>query len=217
MVKHNIQHRYIAVEGCIGSGKTTLVNLLSAELDAKVVLDESENPFLRDYYEDKRGAAFQAQLFFLLSRHRQQTELNQGELFQQMMICDYLFEKDKIFAYLSLDDSELALYEKLFNMLAQSVPQPELVIYLQASEETLRRRIEKRNRIYESDISDEYILELNRAYNYFFNHFTETPLLTVQTDGVNFVEDRSRLLDLIVQIENLEQGTRHYQPLGSAD
>jgi len=217
MVKHNIKHRYIAVEGCIGSGKTTLVNLLAAELDATVALDESDNPFLRDYYEDKRGAAFQAQLFFLLSRHRQQAELNQGELFQQLLICDYLFEKDKIFAYLSLDDSELALYEKLYSMLAQSVPQPGLVIYLQASEETLRRRIEKRNRIYESDISDEYILELNRAYTYFFNHYTETPLLVVQTDGVNFVEDRSRLLDLIVQIETLDKGTRHYQPLGSDD
>ncbi len=217
MVKHNIQHRYIAIEGCIGSGKTILVNLLAAELDARVVLDESDNPFLKDYYEDKRGAAFQAQLFFLLSRHRQQTELNQTDLFQQMLVCDYLFEKDKIFAYLSLDDSELALYEKLYNMLAQSVPVPELVIYLQASDETLRRRIEKRNRIYESDISDEYILELNRAYSYFFSHYSEAPLLTVQTDGVNFVEDRSKLLDLILQIETLTEGTRLFLPLGSDD
>jgi deoxyadenosine/deoxycytidine kinase len=215
MVKHNIQHRYIAVEGCIGSGKTTLVNLLAAELDARVVLDESDNPFLRDYYEDKRGAAFQAQLFFLLSRHRQQTELNQADLFQQLLVCDYLFEKDKIFAYLSLEDSELALYEKLYNMLAQSVPVPELVVYLQASDETLRRRIEKRNRIYESDISDEYILELNRAYNYFFSHYGEAPLLTVQTDGVNFMEDRSKLLDLIVQMETMTEGTRLFLPLGS--
>jgi deoxyadenosine/deoxycytidine kinase len=216
MVKHNIQHRYIAVEGCIGSGKTTLVNLLAAELDARVVLDESDNPFLKDYYEDKRGAAFQAQLFFLLSRHRQQAELNQADLFQQLVVCDYLFEKDKIFAYLSLEDSELALYEKLYNMLAKSVPVPELVIYLQASDETLRRRIEKRNRIYESDISDEYILELNRAYNYFFNHYSEAPLLVVQTDGVNFMEDRRRLIDLIVQIETMNEGTRHYLPLGSS-
>lgn len=217
MVKHNIQHRYIAIEGCIGSGKTTLVNLLAAELDAKVVLDEPDNPFLKDYYEDKRGAAFQAQLFFLLSRHRQQTELNQADLFQQLVVCDYLFEKDKIFAYLSLEDSELVLYEKLYGMLAQSTPVPELVIYLQASDETLRRRIEKRNRFYESDISDEYILELNRAYSYFFSHYAEAPLLVVQTDGVNFVEDRSKLLDLIVQIETMTEGTRHHLPLGSPD
>lgn len=217
MVKHNIKHHYIAVEGCIGSGKTTLVNLLAAELDAKVVIDESDNPFLKDYYEDKRGAAFQAQLFFLLSRHRQQTELNQADLFQQLVVCDYLFEKDKIFAYLSLEDSELGLYEKLYNMLALSVPVPELVIYLQASDETLRRRIEKRNRIYESDISDEYILELNRAYGYFFSHYSQAPLLVVKTDGVNFMEDRNRLLDLILQIETLTEGTQHYLPLGSSD
>lgn len=217
MVKHNIKHRYIAVEGCIGSGKTTLVNLLASELDARVVLDEPDNPFLKDYYEDKRGAAFQAQLFFLLSRHRQQTELNQADLFQQMVICDYLFEKDKIFAYLSLEDSELVLYEKLYNMLAQSVPVPELVVYLQASNDTLRRRIEKRNRIYESDISDEYIIELNRAYTYFFSHYSEAPLLTVQTDGVNFMEDRSKLLDLIVQIETANEGSQTYLPLGSGD
>jgi len=215
MVKHNIKHRYIAVEGCIGSGKTTLVNLLASELDARVVLDEPDNPFLKDYYEDKRGAAFQAQLFFLLSRHRQQTELNQADLFQQMVVCDYLFEKDKIFAYLSLEDSELILYEKLYNMLAQSVPAPELVVYLQASNDTLRQRIEKRNRIYESDISDEYIIELNRAYTYFFTHYSEAPLLTVQTDGVNFMEDRSKLLDLIVQIETATEGSQTYLPLGS--
>lgn len=216
MAKAQIKQSYVAVEGCIGSGKTTLVNLLASRLDARVILDEQDNPFLADFYRDRPGAALQTQLFFLLSRHRQQLELLQGDLFQQLTICDYLFEKDKIFAYLNLEDSELMLYEKLFAMLSTNIPKPELVIYLQASEQTLRERIENRNRDYEVDISDEYIRELIKAYNYFFFHYNDTPLLVVQTDGVDFIENRDQLDDLILQMESIEKGTRYYVPLGSS-
>lgn len=215
-MEYKIRQRYVAIEGCIGVGKTTLVNLLASRLDARAVLDETDNPFLKDFYRDRPGAAFQAQLFFLLSRHRQQTELAQGSLFQQMTLCDYLFEKDKVFAYLNLEDSELVLYEKLFGMLSQNIPRPELVVYLQASERTLLERIARRSRSYESQIAEEYIRELVKAYNYFFFHYADAPLLVVQTDGVDFLEDRDRLEDLICQMEGIEKGTRYYVPLGSA-
>src|SRR5579863_9626379 len=127
-----VQFRYIAVEGAIGAGKTTLAERLGTRLDATVVLEETENPFLADFYADRPGAALQAQLFYLLNRHRQLVERRQADLFSQVTICDYIFEKDRIYAYLNLDDNELFIYQRLYDLLAQDVPAPDLVIYLQA-------------------------------------------------------------------------------------
>ena len=136
-----LQFRYIAIEGPIGAGKTALAERLGTRLDATVVLEETENPFLADFYADRPGAALQAQLFYLLNRHRQQTALRQADLFSQTTICDYLFDKDKIFAYLNLDDNELFIYQRLYDLLARDVPPPDLVIYLQAPTDVLLRRV----------------------------------------------------------------------------
>src|SRR5436309_7967426 len=155
--------RFIAVEGPIGVGKTSLVDLLAERFEAARILEKVENPFLHDFYQDRPGAAFQCQLFFLLNRFRQQQELAQANLFQQATVCDYIFAKDKIFAYLNLTDSELMLYEKLYGVLEEQVPHPDLVIYLQARDEVLMARIRGRERDYEREISDTYVAELNRA------------------------------------------------------
>ena len=158
-----MKFRHIAVEGAIGVGKTSLVDLLAARFDALKILEQTENPFLEDFYRDKPGAAFQAQLFFLMNRYQQQKELTQGDLFNQVTLSDYIFAKDKIFAYLNLDDSELLIYEKLYALLEQNIPRPDLVIYLQASEKVLLERIRRRSRDFEMGISERYIAELNRA------------------------------------------------------
>src|SRR5258705_12504451 len=160
--------RFIAVEGPIGVGKSSLVDLLATRFNAVKVKEQIENPFLRDFYREKPGAAFQAQLFFLLNRYMQQRDLSQSDLFQQVTLCDYIFAKDKIFAYLNLDDSELMLYERLYGLLSEKVPRPDLVIYLQGTTQILTERIRKRRRDYESDISEKYLEDLNQAYNYFF-------------------------------------------------
>ena len=181
--------QYIALEGPIGVGKTAVVQRLAEKLDATKVLEEwGENPFLKPFYDGKNGAVFQVELFFLLSRYRQQQELLQRRLFQQLTISDYIFEKSKIFAYLNLDDSELLIYEKLYGLLTDGVPRPDLVVYLQASTEILMKRIRARGRPEEAQLSEEYLAEVNRAYNYYFFHYTQTPLLVVNTTDVDFVK-----------------------------
>src|SRR5678816_660420 len=189
--------RFIAVEGPIGVGKSSLVELLATRFNAVKVKEQIENPFLRDFYQEKPGAAFQAQLFFLLNRFVQQRDLSQSDLFQQFTLCDYIFAKDKIFAYLNLDDSELMLYERLYALLSEKVPRPDLVIYLQASTAVLQERIQKRHRDYESEISGKYLEDLNQAYNYFFYHYTETPLLVINTTDIDFVENESDLEEIV--------------------
>jgi deoxyadenosine/deoxycytidine kinase len=209
--------RFVAVEGPIGVGKSSLVDLLASRFGAVKVLERIENPFLRDFYKDKPGAAFQAQLFFLLNRCMQQQELAQTDLFQQVTICDYLFAKDKIFAYLNLDDSELMLYERLYSVLSEKVPQPDLVIYLQAGTDVLLERIRGRRRDYESEISESYVNELNQAYNYFFYHYTASPLLVINTSEIDFVHREGDLDDLVQQIGNMTRGVQYYTPLGTAN
>ena len=168
---------YIAVEGVIGVGKTLVVQRLAERLDASTVLEDwASNPFLKPFYDGQAGAAFQTELFFLLSRYRQQQELLQRRLFSQATLCDYVFEKSKLFAYLNLDDSELMIYERLYPLLAEGVPRPDLVIYLQAPTEVLLRRIRSRGRPEEARLSEEYLAEINRAYNHYFFHYTATPL-----------------------------------------
>ena len=207
---------YIAVEGAIGVGKTSVVERLAERLDATTVLEEwGQNPFLKPFYDGQPGASFQVELFFLLSRYRQQQELTQRSLFTQATISDYVFDKSKIFAYLNLEDSELLIYERLYSLLTESVPRPDLVVYLQAPTEVLMKRIRTRGRPEESRLSEEYLAEVNRAYNYFFFHYTQTPLLVVNTTDVDLVKSAEDLDDLIRQIRSMGKGTQYYVPRGS--
>ena len=211
-----MQFRYLAVEGPIGAGKTTLAERLATRLDATLVLEETENPFLADFYGDRPGAALQAQLFYLLNRHRQQTALQQADLFSQTMVADYLFDKDKIFAYLNLDDNELFIYQRLYDLLARDVPRPDLVIYLQAPTDVLLRRL--RNRAADPEGGDafepdeEYLRELNEAYHHFFFHYNATPLLVVETSEFDSEVSDEALDDLVRQIRQMGAGTRYYVP-----
>ena len=173
-----------------------------------------QNPFLKSFYDGRPGAAFQAEVFFLLQRHRQQQELLQRNLFTQATIADYVFEKSRLFAYLNLEDSELNIYEKLYTLLAEGVPRPDLVVYLQAPTEVLMRRIRQRGRPEESRLSEEYLAEVNRAYNHYFFHYTHTPLLVVNTADVDFVKHEADLEDLVKQIRQMGKGTQYYVPLG---
>lgn len=210
-----MKYRAIAVEGPIGVGKTSFVELLARKFDAHKILEDVNNPFLKEFYQDKPGAAFQAQLFFLLSRYRQYQELVQRDLFNQVLLCDYIFPKDKIFAYLNLDDSELLIYDKLYGMLEPQVPKPDLVIFLQAETSRLVERIRKRKRAYETGISEAYINEVNKAYNYFFFHYNQAPLLVIDTNNIDFVSREEHLDELIEQIRKMDRGVQYYRPLGS--
>ncbi len=207
---------YIAVEGPIGVGKSSVVERLAERLDAQTVLEEwAENPFLKPFYEGRAGAAFQIELFFLLSRDRQQQELLQRKLFAPFTLCDYVLEKSKLFAYLNLDDSELLIYEKLYALLAEGAPRPDLVVYLQAPNEVLLRRIRTRGRPEEARLSEEYLAEVNRAYNHYFFHYTATPLLVVNTTDVDFVKRAEDVDDLLKQIRQMGKGTQYYVPVGT--
>jgi deoxyguanosine kinase len=206
--------RHIAIEGPPGVGKTALVERLGARLDATVVLDEGDNPFLADFYQGRTGSAFQTQLFFTLSRHRQQTALRQSDLFSQLLLCNYLFDRDKIYAYLNLDENELFIYQRLYELLASDVPPPDLVIFLQAPAEVLRRRLRERARHDEAFALPEagYLRELNEAYNHFFFHYTATPLLTVETSHLDLSWSEETVADLERQIRSMGKGTRYYVP-----
>jgi deoxyguanosine kinase len=210
-----LHFRYIAVEGPIGAGKTTLAERLGARLDAAVVLEETDNPFLADFYADRPGAALQAQLFYLLNRHRQQTSIRQADLFRQTTVCDYLFDKDKIFAYLNLDDNELFVYQRLYDLLARDVPTPDLVLYLQAPTDVLLGRLRGRRSDPEAaafEPDPEYLKELNEAYHHFFFHYSATPLLVVETSQFDSIADDEALDDLLRQIKSMGPGTQYYVP-----
>ena len=210
-----LQFRYIAVEGAIGAGKTTLAERIGTRLDATVVLEETENPFLADFYADRPGAALQAQLFYLLSRHRQQMTLRQADLFSQATVSDYLFDRDKIFAYLNLDDNELFIYQRLYELLARDVPTPDLAIYLQTPTDVLLRRVHSRRLDPEAvalQPDDDYLRELNEAYHHFFFHYNATPLLVVETSQFDSDASDEALDDLIKQIRAMGPGTRYYVP-----
>jgi deoxyadenosine/deoxycytidine kinase len=207
-------NRYIVVEGVIGVGKTSLARLLSERLQAKLVLEEvEENPFLKDFYRDRARYAFQTQMHFLFSRYQQQRGLRQMELFQERMVADYLFQKDRIFAGLNLTDRELALYERLVGWLELDVMKPDVVVYLQANPETLMERIGRRGRAFEKDMDRDYIKQLNEAYNHFFFHYLDSPLLVVNTNGIDFVNNPDDFEDLQKRILSHRQGTVYYAPL----
>jgi deoxyadenosine/deoxycytidine kinase len=208
--------RYIVVEGPIGVGKTSLVDLLSERLGARKLLEVAEdNPFLPNFYKDTRRYAFQTQLWFLLNRFRQQQDLLQFDLFRQTLVADYLFAKDKIFAYLTLEDHELSLYERVHALLQVRVPTPDLVIFLQASTEALLERIAIRGKAYEREIDRTYLAELNEAYTHFFFHYATSPLLVVNTSDIDFVNRREDFEDLIKKIGETRAGMHYYVPLGS--
>jgi deoxyguanosine kinase len=210
-----VRFRYIAVEGPIGAGKTSLAQRLGARLDATVVLEDTENPFLPDFYADRPGAALQAQLFYLLSRHRQQTSLRQADLFKQVTISDYLFDRDKIFAYVNLDDNELFIYQRLYDLLSRDAPPPDLVVYLQAPTDVLLRRLRLRRADPDAaafDPDPEYLKELNEAYHHFFFHYNATPLLVVETSRFDSDASDESLDDLVKQIKSMSAGTRYYVP-----
>jgi deoxyadenosine/deoxycytidine kinase len=207
--------QYIAIEGPIGVGKTSLAERLATSLDAVTILEESENPFLADFYTGRPGSALQAQLFYLLNRHRQQLSIRQGDLFTQSTVSDYLFDKDKIFAYLNLDDNELFIYQRLFDLLVRDVSAPDLVIYLQAPTDVLVRRVRDRAARSEGESlepSHEYLRELNEAYQHFFFHYSATPLLVVETSQLDLAGSDEALDDLLRQINAMGRGTQYYVP-----
>lgn len=205
--------RYIAIEGSIGAGKTTLARLIAEETDARLYLEEvDDNPFIERFYNDIAGYAFQTQIFFLLSRYRQQMEIAQRDLFTDLMVADYLFAKDAIYAHAVLGDDELALYNRIHSILKGKIVSPDVVIYLQTSPEVLLHRIRKRGRSYERGISEDYLLSLNEAFNHFFFHYDESPLLIVNTDRVDFTTNIEQIDDLLSTISDGFEGTRYYVP-----
>ena len=208
--------RYIAIEGPIGVGKSSLAKILAQKYASRLVREEvAGNPFLERFYENPRKFAFQTQLFFLLSRYRQQRELAQGDLFEAGLVCDYILAKDKIFALINLEDDEVSLYESIYKLLVSTLPKPDLVIYLQARPEVLLSRVRKRGIAYERNISLDYLRTVSDAYNEYFFHYNETPLLVVNTSEIDFVESPRDLEHLVREVKSVKRGTQHYIPLGS--
>ena len=215
ILRGTLDFQYLAIEGPIGAGKTTLARHLALRLDATTVLDNTDNPFVADLYAGRPGAAFQAQLFSLLARHRQQSMLRQTDLFNQLVIADYLFDKDKIYAYLNLDDNELFIYQRLYDLLAPDLVAPDLVVYLQAPSDLVRQRVRQRLQ-QDADAAplpnDEYLGELIEAYNHFFFHYNATPLLVVETSEFTLDWNAAALDDLVRQLRDMGRGTRYYVP-----
>jgi deoxyadenosine/deoxycytidine kinase len=208
-----MDNRYIVVEGPIGVGKTSLSNILAERFSARRVFEVvEENPFLASFYADRHKYAFQTQIFFLLSRFKQQEEFFQPDLFNSVTVSDYLFSKDRIFACLNLESHELALYERVFDALSPRVARPDLVIYLQARLDVLLQRIKRRGREFERQFDSTYLEELVHAYNEFFSHYSETPLLVVDTSDIDFVHNEADLQGLLGAIDRTRQGTHHYSP-----
>ena len=210
------QTNYIVVEGPLGVGKTSFAMLLAEKISGKTILEETEgNPFLADFYKDPIKFAFQTQLFFILRRFQKQEEINQIDIFKRVVISDFLLDKDRIFARFNLDDIEFSLYEQIFHLLKVRILKPNLVIFLQARTDILKERIKKRDRDYEKSINIKYLDQINQSFNEFFFHYTETPLLVIDASEIDFVNVRSDLDNLIVEIEKMERGTKYYVPLGS--
>ncbi|HCK99973.1 MAG TPA: deoxynucleoside kinase [Candidatus Marinimicrobia bacterium] len=204
---------YIAVEGVIGVGKTSFAKILSERMSAKLVLEKfEENPFLEDFYIDPERFSFQTQLYFLLSRYRQQLELKQVDLFHSLLVSDYMFDKDKLFAHLNLDDKELVLYNLIAQLLEKEVPKPDLVIFLQASTDRLMANIKKRGRAYEKEMSREYIESLSQIYNEYFFRYKASPLLIINTSEIDFVTNEDDLNELLALLRKPISGTIYYNP-----
>jgi len=208
--------RYLAVEGPIRVGKSTLANIVADRLNAQRVMEPENNPFLRPFYEGERGAGFQAQFAFLIRRFEQLQRLEVGPKSQKAVVADYIFEKDKIFAYINLSDAELEVYNRYYQLFRQQLPLPDLVIYLQASPEVLKKRLRKKNIPSEVSVSDDYIEEVVRAYEHFFFHYTSSDLLVVNTNDIDFVEHHSDLQELLRRVSEPIRGTQYFLPLSSS-
>jgi len=216
MTQQALDSRFIAIEGCIGAGKTSLVNLLGKQFDAQVVRElDSENPFISKFYQDRDSFGFQTQVFFLLNRYKQYTGLSQRDLFSSVVLVDYLFHRDRLFASLNLKDQELKLYDQIYSLLSNKVPKPDLVIFLQASTDILRSRVEKRGREYEAYMDPSYLDSVNKSFNNYFFYYAETPLLVINTNEIDFVDKKCDLDELIIKINNHKIGREYYNPLGS--
>ena len=222
---------YLAVDGPIGVGKTTLVELLTRRLEGVKLLEDVDNPFLPEFYKEKEGSAFQTELYFLLTRFKQQQDAMQRDLFDRLLLADYTFQKNRIFAYLNLDDSELLLFDKLFALLEPQIPRPDVVLYLVADVETCLGRIKRRRKeskerdgspqylddLYEAEkeISPEYMTELIDAYNHYYHYYQRTPLLVVDTRHLDFPARPEDLDELIHRLQRPIKGTEYFVPLGS--
>ena len=216
MTQQALDSRFIAIEGCIGAGKTSLVNLLGKQFDAQVVRElDSENPFISKFYQDRDSFGFQTQVFFLLNRYKQYMGLSQRDLFSSVVLVDYLFHRDRLFASLNLKDQELKLYDQIYSLLSNKVPTPDLVIFLQASTDILRSRVEKRGREYEAYMDPSYLDSVNKSFNNYFFYYAETPLLVINTNEIDFVDKKYDLDELIIKINNHKIGREYYNPLGS--
>ena len=208
--------RFIAVEGPIRVGKTSLAGILADRLHAVRLHDVEDNPFLESFYEDAPGAGFQAQFYFLIQRYKQLRALDLAGDPHRIVVSDYIFEKDKIFAYLNLNDTELQVYDQYYEILAEQVPIPDLVIYLQAKPETLKKRIAKKNVPFEHRISDEYLEAVVNAYEHFFFHYKFSDLLVIETSEIDFVDRNEDLQELLQRLSQPIKGTQYFLPLGSA-
>jgi deoxyguanosine kinase len=203
--------RYIAIEGVIGAGKSSLAQMLSEKLDAKLMMEQfEENPFLEKFYNDRKRFAFQTQMFFLINRYKQQQQLKQQDLFSSITVSDYIFDKDKIFAYLNLSGEELKLYETIFPLLERDIPKPDLVIFLQAGTDRLMSNIKHRGRNFEKNLTRQYLSELSEAYNNFFFKYNNSPLLIVNTTEIDFVNNRADFDELYTQIFRDDRGFLEY-------
>ena len=211
--------RYIVIEGVIGAGKTTLANILTERFDGQLVLEEfEENAFLPRFYEDPARWAFQTQLAFLASRFRQQKRLHERSLFHQVVVSDYTFDKDRIFAHVNLDGDELRLYETLYTLMEPATPTPDLIVYLRSSIDRLLRNISKRGRTYEQNIDPDYLRSLSEAYDYYFFRYTKSPLLIVNAEEIDFVQNPDDLQALIRQIATTTYGgTTYFNPQATTD
>jgi deoxyguanosine kinase len=210
-LNENSEIRYIAIEGVIGVGKTSLARKIKEKLNAELLLEQFDvNPFLEKFYADRKRYAFQTQMFFLINRFKQQEELNQENLFTQYIVCDYLFEKDRIFAYLNLSGEELKLYESIFPHLSRNLRKPDLVVYLQSGIDRLMYNIKKRSRKIERNLTRNYIEELSEAYNHFFFRYNSTPLLIVNSTEIDFVNSEKDFEELFNQIFRDDRGLIEY-------
>ncbi len=216
MKTESLGFHYVSVDGPIGVGKTTLVEMLARRFEGVKILEDVDNPFLGDFYQDRPGAAFQTELYFLLSRYKQQQEITQRELFDRFLVSDYTFQKNRIFAYLNLSDDELMLFDKLYALLEPQVPVPDLVLYLVADVETCMERIRRRSRSVEKTISEEYIAELIDAYNHYYHYYDRSALLVVDTRHLNFPQKPEDFDELLHRLARPIRGTEYFQPLGSS-
>lgn len=213
--KQDIPFRHIAVEGIMKSGKTRLANLLAQKIGGKLIFDRLENPYIKDFYDELEGAAFLAQLVFLVNRYHQQSRLLQRDLFEERVICDYMFEKDKIYAYQTLTDDELVVYDRIYSILAERVAKPDLVIYLQISLPTLLRRINKEGSDLEKNIAEKYLEDVLGAFDYFFFNYQVAPLLVVRADELDFDREED-IDDLVAKITQMKKSPLFYVPLSKS-